>query len=696
MKEYSTEKLRNIALISHSGVGKTSLAEAMVFTSGASNRLGKIEDGTTISDYHPDEIERKISITSSLMNVEWGESKINILDTPGYSDFIGEVIGSLRVVETSLVLLNAVSGIEVGTEHVWEAASEVNSSKIFFVNQLDREHANFENILDSLQKNYGTGVVAIQFPTNSGESFNQFVDLFRMKLVTYEKGGSGKRSSAEIPAELQNKANELREKLVESAAESDDNLLEKFFDVGKLTEGEMVQGLKAGLVNGNIYPVLCGAATENIGIHELLDFIVKFAPSPTDAKEYQGKNPVSGAEISHPISTDSPLAALVFKTETEPHVGEFAFIKVYGGVIKVGEEVYNPNRKSSERIGQLFLINGHNRNDMNKVAAGDIGAVVKLKNTHTADTLCSKNNPIQLANIKYPMPSIRAAVVTKSKGDEDKISAGLTTLHEEDPTFVAGYDPELRQTIIQGQGELHLAIVLKRLKEKFGVEVELIEPKIPYRETLKGSAQTQYKHKKQSGGRGQYGEVYIKLEPQRHGKGYEFVNAIVGGSIPSKFIPAVDKGIQESMVEGPLAGCNVVDLKATLYDGSYHNVDSSEMAFKIAGLMAFKKAFMEAKPLLLEPIYDVTVRVPEDFLGDVMGDLSSRRGKIMGVDSDGNFQIVNAKVPLAELYRYSTSLRSLTQGRGFHKRKFSSYEEIPGDVAEKVIQTAKEQKESEK
>lgn len=696
VKELTIEKIRNLAVISHSGVGKTSLVEAFAFIQGSTNRLGKVEDGTTISDYHPDEIERKISITTSLINLDWSGHKINLLDTPGYSDFIGEVIGALRVVETSLVLVNAVSGIEVGTEQVLMAAEDVKSVKIGFVNQLNKEHANFDKVLSSLQENYGTGVVAIQFPANSGENFNRFVDLLEMKLVTYESGGSGKRSKSDIPEELQDKANELREKLIESAAESDDTLLEKFFDAGELTNDEITQGLRTGVVNGNIFPVLCGAATENIGTHELLDFIVNFAPSPADVKEFKSTNANTGDEVSLPATADSSLATLVFKTESEPHVGEFSIFRVYGGSIKVGDDVYNANRKSNEKIGQIYSINGHNRKEVNEVGAGDIGAVVKLKNTHTGDTLCIKNNPLKLETINYPSPSIRAAVVTKSKGDEEKISTGLTTLHEEDPTFVAGYDPELRQTIIQGQGELHLAVILKRLKEKFGVEVDLVEPKIPYRETIKGTAQTQYKHKKQSGGRGQYGEVYVKIEPQKRGDGYEFVDAIVGGVIPSKFIPAVDKGIKESMVEGPLAGYTVVDLKMTLYDGSYHSVDSSDMAFKIAGSMAFKKAFMEAKPLLLEPIYDVIVRVPEDYLGDVMGDLSSRRGKIMGIDTEGHFQIINAKVPLAELYRYSTSLRSLTQGRGLHRRKVSHYEEVPGDVAEKVIQAAKEAKESEK
>ncbi|MEE9169815.1 MAG: elongation factor G, partial [bacterium] len=520
------------------------------------------------------------------------------------------------------------------------------------------------------------------------------IDLLSMKLVTYERGGSGSHSKDDIPADLQGKANGLREKLMESAAENDDELLEKYFDAGELSTDEIKKGLKAGIASGGIYPVLCGVATENVGTHQLLDFISDYAPSP--AGGYDGMDPETGEEVKRKAGADEAAAALVFKTESEPHVGEFSFFRVYSGSIKTGDDVYNINRKSTERIGAIFSINGHNRNDLGSVVAGDIAAVVKLKSTHTGDTLCERRSPIQLAPINYPHPRIRAAIETKSKGDEERISTGLATLHEEDPTFVAGYDPELRQTIIQGQGELHLDIVVKRLKDKFSVDVDLVEPKIPYRETIKGTADVQYKHKKQSGGRGQYGEVYIKLARRERGEDYEFVNSIVGGAIPSKYIPAVDKGIRETMQEGPLAGCLVVDLTAELYDGSYHAVDSSDMAFKIAGSMAFKRGFMEAKPHLLEPIYDVEVQIPEDYMGDVMGDLSSRRGKIMGVDSEGHFQLIKVKVPLAELYRYSTSLRSMTQGRGLHRLKFSHYEEVPSDVAEKVIKAAREEKEAEK
>ena len=697
MKEVlATEKIRNVALISHGGVGKTTLAEALAFTAGVTNRLGRVEDGSTLSDYHPEEIERKISIMTSLLALDWHGHKINLLDTPGYSDFLGEVKAGLRVADIAAVLVHAVNGIEVGTEQVWSFADEYKNARIVLINRLDNEHADFDKVMESLQKNYGNAIVPVHLPVNQGENFNSFIDLISMKKVTYEKDGSGKETREDIPADWQDKANAAREKLIEAAAESNDEILEKYFEAGELTPEEFQQGLREGILNGTVIPVLCVGGYDNIGSKELLDFLVKFCPSPADRGEVEGKDPASGEKKTRKPDPAEPLAALVFKTESEPHVGEFSFFRVYSGTVQTGDEVFNPNRNASEKIGQIFQINGHHRKDVGIMGAGDIGAVVKLKNTHTGDTLCDKKDPILLEGIQFPDPVIRVAIVPKSKGDEEKISSGLATLHEEDPTFVVEYDPELKQTIIQGQGEMHLDIIIKRLKDKFGVDVDLTEPKIPYRETIKGKAQVQGKYKRQSGGRGQYGDVWIRLEPKGRGEGYEFVDAIVGGVVPSKYIPAVDKGIQETMAEGVLAGYPVVDVKVTLYDGSYHSVDSSDLAFKIAASMAFKKAFMEAKPVLLEPIYDVEVRVPEEFLGDVMGDLSSRRGKIIGIEAEGNFQVIRAKVPLAELYKYSTALRSLTQGRGIHRRKFSHYEEVPQEIAEKIIEKAKAEKEAEK
>ena len=692
MKEYSPENIRNIALIGHATVGKTTLSEAILYTAKMSNRLGTVDDGSTISDYNADEIERKISINTSILHCLWKNCKINVLDTPGYSDFRGEVKGTLRVVDLGLVVLNGVAGVEVGTESVWKTRKQYDLPSMIVVNRMDKEHANFDKVLGMAHDRFGSQIVQFQIPVNAGENFDSFVDLVKMELVTYEKNGSGKYSTFEIPENLKAKADKLHEKIIEMAAESDDTLLEKFFDEGALSLEEIKKGLREGITNNIITPVLCSAAAKNIGVHHLLDFIADFAPSAIDRPDEVAKKKNSNEEIKIACNEESPLSLLIFKTVSESHVGELSYFRIFSGKLTAGSEVMNTSRGVSEKIGQIYLMNGKDRHEIGVMHAGDIGATVKLKDSHTGNTLCDKKQPIILKEIEFPNPVIRIAVEPKAKGDEDKISSGLHSLHEQDPTFIVNYDPELKQTIIAGQGELHLDIVVRRLKEKFGVDVELVEPKIAYRETIKGTGQTQGKYKKQSGGRGQYGDVWIKIEPLPRGRGFEFVNAIVGGVIPSKFIPAVEKGIRESMESGVIAGCTVTDLKVTLYDGSYHNVDSSEMAFKVAGSMAFKKAFKEAKPVLLEPVYDVEVIVPEEYMGDVMGDISSRRGKISGMDSEGHFQIVKAKVPLAELYKYSTSLRSMTQGRGLHRRKFSHYEEVPHDVMNKIVAAYEEEK----
>ncbi|RMF61644.1 MAG: elongation factor G [Calditrichaeota bacterium] len=692
MKEYSPVDIRNLALIGHATVGKTTLSEAMLFTAGEINRQGTVDDGSTTSDYNADEIERKISINTSLLHCAWKNRKINILDTPGYSDFIGEVKGTLRVTDLAVVVINAVAGVEVGTETVWKMNAEYGHPAVFFLNRLDKEHADFDKSLAGLQERFGKQVVAVHLPTNPGEDFDSFVDLISMQQVTYSRDGSGKFSVTDIPGELKGRAEELHEKLVEVAAENDDALLEKFFDEGGLSPEEIAKGLRLGILNKGIYPVLSGAAAGNIGVAHLLDFIADFAPSPVDLPPEVATRVGSNEEVTRECKEDLPVALLVFKTVAEQHVGELSFFRMVSGRLASGTTIMNTSRNISEKIGQIFFMNGKNRKEVGNVVAGDIAATVKLKDTHTGNTLSDKKDPIVLKGIDFPAPVIRIAVEPKAKGDEDKISSGLSMLHEQDPTFVASHDSELKQTIIAGQGELHLDIVVKRLKEKFGVDVNLVEPKIPYRETITATAQAQGKYKKQSGGRGQYGDVWLKLEPLKGDQEFEFVDAIVGGVVPGKFIPAVEKGVRETMEEGVLAGYRVTGVKVTLYDGSYHSVDSSEMAFKIAGSMAFKKAFHEAKPVLLEPIYDVEVVVPEEFMGDVMGDLSSRRGKIAGMDSEGPFQLIKAKVPLAELYKYSTSLRSLTQGRGLHRRKFSHYEQVPHDVAEKVIAQAQEEK----
>jgi len=691
VKEYNIDQTRNIGLVSHGGAGKTSLSEAFLFSSGATNRLGKVDDGNTVSDYTDDEIQRKISIGASLLHVEWKNHKINLVDLPGYADFIGEVYGGLRVTEGALVLVSALSGVEVGTEQVWEICQRYGVSRMIFINKLEKEHATFYNSLNQAKKRFGISVTPLQIPLGEGLQFKGVVDLLKMRALYFEK--DGKTREDKIPDDLKAKAEEYREKLVETVAESDDKLLEKFFDKGELTDEEIKKGLRNGVIGKKIFPVLCGSALENQGINLLLDYLVEFMPAPSDSTEIKGTDPESKSEKTIKINPDGPSCALIFKTVSEPHVGELSFFKVISGKIKSGDDIYNPATRTTERIGQIYYMNGQERKEIGIVSAGDLGAFVKLKNTHTGETLCDPKKQILLPPMDFPHPAINMAIRPKSKGDEEKIATGFAKLHEEDPTFIMEVDGDIRQTIIYGQGELHLEVVVNRLKNRFGVEAEIEKPKIPYRETITKKAEAQGKYKRQSGGRGQYGDAWLRLEPQGRGEGFQFENKIVGGVVPSKYIPSVEKGVVEAMHEGGLAGYKVVDVKVTIYYGSFHEVDSSDMAFKIAGSMGFKNATSQAGPVLLEPIYNVEVKVPEEFMGDVMGDLSSRRGKILGMDPDGNFQKIKAQVPLAELYKYSTSLRSMTQGRGLHSREFSHYEEVPKELAEKIIQEAKRDKE---
>ncbi len=692
MKEFKPENLRNIVCGAHGGAGKTSLAEAMMFNLGVTNRLGDIQQGNTISDYNEDEIERQISISSSLLHGELNNHKINLIDTPGYPDFFGEVVGGFRVADSAMIVVSAAGGVEVGTELVWQEAIKNNLPRFVIINKLDKENIEFDPIVTALEESFGHQVVLAQFPVQVGPNFHSIVDLIRMKQMNFATDGSGKYTEEDIPSELKEQAEDLHLKLIEAVAESDDTLMEKYFEAGALTEDEFRGGLRKAILDHSVYPVFCVAATPNIGVRRLNEVIVNFMPSPKDMPAVKGTDE-GGNEVEVVCDESAPVSALVFKTVSEAHVGELSYFRVFSGTLKAGAELVNVRSGKSERIGQMSLLNGKQKTSVDTMVAGDIGAVVKLKTTHTGDTLCDKNRKIQFAQIEFPEPSIRSAIIPKAKGDEEKISSGLHALHEEDPTFISEYDPELKQTIISGQGELHLAIILKRLKDKYHVEVEEEEPRIPYRETIKAKAEAQGKYKKQSGGRGQYGDCHLRLEPMPRGSEFEFVDAIVGGVIPGKFIPAVEKGVVERMQKGVLAGYPVVDVRVTCYDGSYHSVDSSEMAFKVAASMGFQKAFLDAKPILLEPVYHVTVKVPEEYMGDVMGDVSSRRGKIMGMDSEGKFQIIHAQIPLAELYKYSTSLRSMTSGKGIHSRKFSHYEEVPADQAQKIIEEAKKHRE---
>jgi elongation factor G len=694
LKTYKTDQLRNFAIGAHGGAGKTSLVEAMVFNMGETNRIGTIEQGTTVSDYNADEIERQISINTSLLHGDWNDHKLNIIDTPGYSDFFGEVVGAFRAVESILVVISATGSVEVGTEMVWEAAENLGLPRTIVLNKLDKENLDYDAVFDSIHESFGHKVVSAQFPVKVGPGFNSIIDLIRMKLMKFSTDGSGKYTEEAIPDDLKSKADDLHLKLMEAVAESDDSLMEKYFEAGELTEDEFRDGLRKAILNHEVYPVFCVSATTNVGVRRLNDVIANFAPAPSDIKTLTALDK-SGKEIQKKTDITESTSALVFKTISEEHVGELSYLKVFSGAVKSGDDLLNSTQGKDERVGQLFVLNGKHKNSVDRLVAGDLGAVVKLKTTHTGDTLCAKTGEVQFPKIAFPEPKIRTAIIPKAKGDEEKISVGLHALHEEDPTFISQFDSELKQTIISGQGEMHLAIILKRLSQKYHVEVTEEEPKIPYRETIKRKSEAQGKYKKQSGGRGQYGDCYLRLEKLPRGEGFEFVNAIVGGVIPGKFIPAVEKGIVERMEKGVLAECKVVDVKVTCFDGSYHNVDSSEMAFKIAASMGFQKAFMDATPVILEPVYDVTVKVPEEYMGDVMGDISGRRGKIMGMDSEGKFQVIRAKVPLGELFKYSTSLRSMTSGRGIHNRAFSHYDEVPGDIAEKIIKQTKKEKEEE-
>ena len=697
MKEYSADSIRTVALIGHGGSVKTTITEASLFASGTTTRFGKTEEGNTVSDYHADEIERQISINTSLLHCEWRGMKINLIDTPGYTDFTGDVKCGLRVADIGLLVLKAVEGAEVGSEIVWQYTKEFNNAVVFVVNKLDNENADYEKVVNDVQSRFSHDVTPIQFPVGKGLQFDAVVDVLRMKFLKFSTDGKGKCTEVEIPADLKSKAEGLHEHLVEQIAETNETLMNTYFEKGGLTDDELKRGLRLGIRERKIFPLLCLGASHNFGIASLMDFLVDYCPGPADMTPALALPPGAGKEgkPSVPVKCDPSAqpALFIFKTVSEPHVGELSFFKVYSGTASPGMDLLNDSNNKSERLSQLFVMNGKERKEVGRILAGDIGAVVKLKDTHTNNTLSSKSFPLILPPIQFPQPVIDMAIVAKAKGDEDKIATGLHALHEEDPTFVMTVDSELHQTVVSGQGELHLGIVIKRLKSKYGVEVDLVEPKIPYRETIKGRAnEIEYKHKKQTGGRGQYGHVWVKIEPLPRGTGFQFEDAIVGGVVPGRFIPAVEKGLVEAMAGGVIAGYKVVDVKVTLFDGSYHDVDSDEHSFKIAGKMAFKKGFKEAKPILLEPIYEIEVIVPEDYMGDVMGDISSRRGKILGMDSNGSQQVIKALVPLKELYRYSTTLRSMTQGRGLHRQKFDHYEEMPREVAEKIVAEHAKQK----
>lgn len=694
MKEYNSESIRNIALVGHGGSGKTSLAEAMLYTAGETTRIGSVPEKNTVSDYTPNEMERQFSISLSLLHAEWNNTKINIIDTPGYSDFIGEVQCGLRVADTAVMLLKSAEGVEVGSEINYRYVKERNLANAVVINKIDHERSAFSETVAKAKDRLNSGVVAITFPINEGVNVDTVVDILKMKAYQYGAPGSKKVTEIEIPETAKATAAAYHTELIEKVAESSEELMNKYFEEGDLTEKEFMTGLVDQIAKGNLVPAFAVSSTKAVGINNFMDFINSYFPSPLVSPPVKARLKDASSQVEISCKSTGEPVLFIFKTISEAHVGELSLFKVYSGTIQAGLDLLNEANGKGERLNQLSVLNGHNRKEIGKLYAGDLGAVVKLKDTHTNNTLASKNYSVILDEIKFPDSIINSAILPKSKGDEDKIANGLHTIHEEDPSFSHRFDPELSQTIISGQGEIHLDLAVKRLKERYGVDVELTEPKIPYREAIKGRCESvEYKHKKQSGGRGQFGHVFLRVEPLPRGAGFEFVNAIVGGVVPGRFIPAVEKGVQEVMVKGILSGCPIIDIKVTLHFGSYHPVDSDEMSFKIAGSMGFKKGFLEAKPCLLEPIYEIEVTIPEECMGDVMGDVSSRRGKILGMDSDGHFQIIKALVPLAELYKYSSSLRSLTGGRGAYKRKLSHYEDVPKEIENKIVDEYKKLRE---
>lgn len=681
MKEYSSDKIRNIVLLGHGGCGKTTLTEAMLFTTKNINRIGKVEDGNTVSDFDKEEIARKISISTSLIPIEWKEYKYNILDTPGYFDFIGEVSSAVRIAAGAVILIDGSSGIEVGTERSWKYMDKRKMPRLIFINKMDKENVNFDKILNHLRNQFGKAIAPFAIPMGKENDFKGFINVVDMIAREY----NGKECvDKPIPEDLLGKVEPIREMLIESVAESDEELLEKYFNGEEFTIEEIHNGLRRGILNGDIVPVLVGSAINNIGIHTLLDMIYDYMPRPKDMDPWEGINPKNKKNEIRKIDKNEPFSSFVFKTIVDSYVGKISLIKVCSGEFHTDMEVYNPEKEESEKLGNLFLLRGKNQIPVNKVAAGDIVAVAKLQYASTGDTLCDKNHPIQYSKMEFPQPTLFMAVEPKAKGDEEKIGVGLNRLTEEDPSFIIRRNVETKQTLIGGQGDMHIAVIINKLKNKFGTDVQLVEQKIPYRETIKGKSDVQGKHKKQSGGHGQYGDVKIRFEPCE--EEFIFTEEIFGGSVPKNYIPAVEKGLRECLETGVLAGYPVTRMKATLYDGSYHDVDSSEMAFKIAASLAFKKGMEQAKPVLLEPIMHVEIIIPEEYMGDIMGDMNKRRGKILGMEplNDGSQKVI-AEAPQAELFKYAIDLRSMTQARGSFTMEFGRYEEVPQQISEKVI-----------
>lgn len=688
MVNFEVDKIRNVGVIAHGGAGKTSLVEAMLFNSKMTDRLGKVEDGNTVTDFEPEEIDRKITITSAIGFCNWNGHRMNLIDTPGYINFIEDTKGCLRVADGAIVIVSALSGVKAETEKVWRYADEYEIPRVIFVNKLDKEMVNLSRALGDIEKVFGKEGLPLNIPLGYGDSFEGIIDLIKMKALRFSNDLSGSFKEEEIPGAFKAEAEEHRKKLIEKIAESDDALLERYLEGGELTLEEINKGIREGSLTGRFIPVLCGSAQKNIGIQNLLDSVVLCLPSPIDKAKIspiKGKNTKNGNEVERKPAENEPFSGFVFKTIADPFAGKLTIFRVYSGVIKADSTIYNSTKGVRERIGQVFYLLGKKQIPAQKVGPGEIAVVAKLKDTVTGDTICDEGNPIVYEKSKFSDPIISFAIAPKGKGDEDKVSSSIGRILEEDPTLRFNRDDETKEMILSGMGQVHLEVTLERLKRKFGLEVGMKTPKIPYKETIKARAKVQGKYKKQSGGRGQYGDCWLEIEPLPRGGGYEFVDKIVGGVIPRQYIPAVEKGVVETMHQGVLASYPLVDIKVTLYDGSYHTVDSSEMAFKIAGAMALKKAVTEARPVILEPIMNVEVITPEEYMGAIIGDLNAKRGKVLGVEPQANSQKIKAQVPMSEMVRYAPTLHSITSGRGIYSMEFSHYEEVPGPLASKII-----------
>ncbi len=703
--EITTDRIRNIVLAGHGGSGKTTLAEAMLFAAKETGRLGSVPDGTTVSDYHQDEIDRGISINLSLLHVDWNGYKINILDTPGYPDFIGETKSAVRVADTMVMTIDASTGVGFGADSAWEFARDGELPVLFVLTKVGVEQAHFEETLQYLREHFSRDVVPLEYPVYENKNLVAMVDILSMKVMTFAEDGSGSHSdSADLPADLRDRCADLRNTLIGTLAESDESLMNSYFENGTLDDEEISRGLRAAVGRRRIFPLFAASSTKNVGITPLMDFIVRYSPSPADVPAPIASVPGNDQPVRlDPNNGDTAL--FIFKTVSEPHVGELSFFRVYAGKVSPGAELLNVANGKTERLNQIFMMNGKGRKETPTLNYGDIGAVVKLKHTHTNNTLSSKNHPVSMPTIWYPAPIADAAVMLKGKGDEVKVSEGLHMMHEEDPTFNVYHDPESHQTVVSGLGELHLEVIMKRLQQKYGVEVEMKPPRIPYRETIKGATSTSYRHRKQTGGSGQFGEVHFHIEPwdegrpipgqyQKRGEELEdlswggkfhFVNSIVGGTIDARFVPAVKKGIVETLERGAFAGYPMTNVRVILYDGKMHAVDSNENAFKTAARICFRQGIKDCRPQLMEPIWNIEVNGPVESMGDIMSDLSGRRGRILGMDSKGTAQVINAQIPLAELYGYAARLRGLTQGRGSYTRSFSHYEEVPKDIEAKLV-----------